>query len=88
MMAQVTGLEVGEFVHSFGDVHIYSNHFEQVDEQLSGDMKELPEIKINPEIKNIDDFKYEDFEVINYESHPPLKAEITNFFVLTFKLIL
>ena len=78
MVAQVTGLEVGEFVHSFGDVHIYSNHFDQVDEQLSRDMRELPEIKINPDIKNIDDFTYEDFEVINYESHPPLKAEITN----------
>ena len=78
MVAQVTGLEVGEFVHSFGDVHIYSNHFDQVDEQLSRDMRELPEIKINSDIKNIDDFTYEDFEVINYESHPPLKAEITN----------
>jgi thymidylate synthase len=78
MVAQVTGLEVGEFVHTFGDVHLYSNHFEQVKEQLSREPKPLPQIKINPAIKNIDDFKFEDFELVNYESHPAIKAELAN----------
>ncbi|MDQ1284334.1 MAG: thymidylate synthase [Patescibacteria group bacterium] len=78
MVAQVTGLEVGEFVHTFGDVHIYSNHFDQVKEQMSREPKELPKMKINPEIKNIDDFKFEDFELIGYDPHPAIKAEIAN----------
>lgn len=76
MVAQVTGLEVGEFVHSFGDAHIYSNHFEQVKEQISREPKPFPTLKLNPEIKNIDDFKIEDIEIENYESHPALKGEI------------
>ena len=76
MMAQVTGLEPGDFVHTFGDLHIYSNHLEQVDLQLSREPYPMPQIKINPEIKNIFDFKYEDFELINYKSHPHIKAKV------------
>jgi len=64
MVAQVTGLEVGEYVHTFGDVHSYSNHFDQVKEQLSREPRPFPTIKINPEVKNIDDFKFEDFEIV------------------------
>lgn len=78
MVAQVTGLEVWEFVHSFWDVHIYSNHFDQVKEQISREPFAFPTMKINPEIKNIDDFKYEDFEIVDYKSHPALKWEIAN----------
>jgi thymidylate synthase len=78
MVAQVTGLEPGEFVHTFGDVHLYSNHFEQAKEQMSREPKPFPTIKINPEIKNIDDFKFEDFELKNYDPHPAIKAEIAN----------
>jgi thymidylate synthase len=78
MVAQVTGLEPGEFVHTFGDVHLYSNHFEQAKLQLSRELKPLPKIKLNPAIKNIDDFKYEDIEIIGYNPHPAIKAEIAN----------
>ncbi len=78
MVAQVTGLEPGEFVHSFGDVHIYSNHFDAVHEQLSREPYAFPTVRLNPEIKNIDDFKFEDIELIGYESHPSIKAEIAN----------
>jgi len=78
MVAQVTGLEVGEYVHTFGDVHSYSNHFDQVKEQLSREPKPFPTMKINPEIKNIDDFKFEDFEIQNYDPHPAIKAEVAN----------
>ena len=78
MVAQVTGLEPGEFVHIFGDVHLYSNHFEQAKLQLSRDLKPLPKIKLNPEIKNIDDFKYEDIEIIDYNPHLAIKADIAN----------
>jgi thymidylate synthase len=78
MVAQITGLEPGEFVHSFGDVHIYSNHFEQLDEQVKREPFPFPTLKINPEIKNIDDFKPEDFELINYQHHAPLRGEIAN----------
>jgi thymidylate synthase len=74
MVAQVTGLEVGEFVHTFGDVHIYSNHLDQVDLQLTREPKSLPKMNINPEIKDIFDFKYEDFELDNYEAHPHIKG--------------
>ncbi len=74
MVAQVTGLKPGEFVHTLGDAHIYHNHFEQVKEQLSRTPMKLPQIKLNLEIKNIDDFKMEDIELLNYESHPSIKA--------------
>ncbi|MDR1199309.1 MAG: thymidylate synthase [Prevotellaceae bacterium] len=76
MMAQVCNLQVGEFVHSFGDAHIYLNHIEQVKTQLLRKPFELPEMKINPDIKSIFDFKYEDFELINYNCHPAIKAPI------------
>jgi thymidylate synthase len=76
MVAQVCGLEVGDFVHTFGDVHIYSNHREQVDLQLSRDCRPLPIMKLNPAIKNIEDFTFEDFELIGYDPHPTIKAPV------------
>lgn len=76
MIAQVCGLRPGEFVHTFGDAHLYLNHLEQVDEQLSRKPLPLPVMKINPEVTSIFDFKYEDFELIGYESHPAIKAPI------------
>ncbi len=76
MVAQVCGLEVGDYVHSFGDVHIYNNHFEQVKKQLAREPKALPTMKLNPEIKDLFDFKYEDFSLENYEPHPGIKAPV------------
>ena len=76
MVAQVCDLEAGDFVHTFGDVHIYSNHREQVDLQLSRDCRPLPTMKLNPAIKNIDDFTFEDFELIGYDPHPTIKAPV------------
>ena len=76
MMAQATNLQPGEFIHTFGDVHIYSNHVEQVKEQLSRTPKHLPTMRLNPDIKNIFDFKYKDFTLENYDPHPPIKAPI------------
>jgi thymidylate synthase len=76
MMAQVCDLEVGEFIHTLGDAHIYMNHIEQVGLQLSREPKKLPEMWINPEIKSIFDFKYEDFELRNYDPHPHIKGEV------------
>lgn len=76
MVAQVCGLEAGDFVHTFGDVHIYSNHREQVDLQLSRDCRPLPTMKLNSAIKNIDDFTFEDFELIGYDPHPTIKAPV------------
>jgi len=76
MMAQVCGLEPGEFVHTFGDVHIYKNHFDQVNLQLSRTPRQLPVLKINPSVKNIFDFKFEDFEITGYDPHPPIKAAV------------
>lgn len=78
MVAQVTGLEPGDFVHFFGDVHIYSNHFEAVDTQLAREPFPFPKLKLNPEIKNIDDFKFEDIKIEDYQAHPAIKAEIAN----------
>jgi len=78
MVAQVTGLEPGEFVHTFGDVHIYSNHFDAVKEQLSKKPYDFPTVKLNQDIKDIDDFKFEDIEIVDYVSHPAIKAEIAN----------
>ena len=77
MVAQVTGYEPGDFIHTFGDAHIYLNHFEQVDLQLSRDIKKLPQMKINPKIKDIFSFTYEDFELINYEPHPHIRGEVS-----------
>ncbi len=76
MIAQVTGLEQGEFVHTFGDAHIYLNHMEQVKEQLARKPYELPRMKINRDRKNIFDFEYQDFELLNYKAHPHIKGEI------------
>jgi thymidylate synthase len=77
MMAQVTGLEVGEFVHVLGDAHIYSNHFEQVEQQLTREPRVLPTMKINPKIKTIFDFDYADFELIDYNPHPHIKGKVS-----------
>lgn len=76
MIAQVTGRELGEFVHTFGDVHIYNNHFDQVKEQLARQPKNMPTMRINPEIKDIFNFKFEDFTLENYDPHPAIKAPI------------
>ena len=76
MVAQVCGYEAGDFIHSFGDVHIYSNHFEQIDEQLTRLPKKLPIMQLNSEIKNIFDFTYEDFELLNYDPHPLIKGKV------------
>lgn len=76
MMAQVCGLEAGDFVHTFGDLHIYTNHLEQVKLQLSREPFPLPTMKINQEVKSIFDFKYEDFELLHYQSHPHIKGKV------------
>ncbi len=78
MVAQVTGLEPGEFVHSFGDAHVYSNHMLQIKEQMTRTPRPFPNMQIDKEIKNIDEFKYEDFKIENYDPHPGLKGEIAN----------
>lgn len=78
MVAQITGLRAGEFVHSFGDVHAYSNHFDQINEQITRTPYPFPTMKLNPKKMNIDDFIFEDFTLEGYESYPPLKAEIAN----------
>lgn len=76
MIAQVCGYELGEFIHTLGDTHIYHNHFEQVREQLSRKPLKLPKMKINPLVKDINDFKYEDFELQNYESYGAIKGQV------------
>lgn len=76
MIAQVSGLKAGEFIHTLGDTHIYHNHFEQVKEQLSRTPLPLPTMKINPLIKDINDFKYDDFELVGYESYGVLKGKV------------
>lgn len=77
MIAQVCGLGLGDFVHTFGDVHIYNNHIEQVKLQLSREPRQLPVMKLNPEIKSIFDFKYEDFKLENYNPHDAIKADVS-----------
>ena len=76
MMAQVCGLQPGDFVHTFGDAHIYSNHFEQVELQLSREPRAYPTMRINPDVKSIFDFQYSDFTLENYEPHPAIKAPV------------
>lgn len=76
MVAQVCDLEVGDFVHTLGDAHLYSNHMEQTHLQLSRTPFKLPTLKLNPEVKNIFDFTFEDFEIVGYESHPHIKGEV------------
>ena len=77
MVAQVTNLDPGDFIHTFGDVHLYNNHLEQAKEQLSRDFRSLPIMKINPSVKNINNFKFEDFELLNYDPHPHIKAAVS-----------
>jgi len=76
MVAQVTDLQPGEFIHTLGDAHLYNNHLEQVREQLSRAPRTLPTMRINPEIKSIDEFAFEDFELLNYQPHPHIAAPV------------
>lgn len=76
MVAQVCELKPGEFIHTFGDAHLYLNHLDQANLQLSREPRKLPVMKINPEVKNIFDFKYSDFELVNYDPHPHIKAPV------------
>ena len=76
MVAQVTGLKAGDFIHTLGDTHLYLNHLEQVDLQLTREPRPLPKMKINPDVKNIFDFKYEDFELVDYDPHPHIKGVV------------
>ena len=76
MMAQVTGLQPGDFVHTLGDAHLYLNHLEQADLQLSREPYALPQMRLNPNVTNLFDFKYEDFKLVNYQHHPHIKAAV------------
>jgi thymidylate synthase len=76
MLAQVCDLKPGNFVHTLGDAHLYSNHLEQAKLQLTRDFRPLPQMKINPDVKDLFDFKFEDFELVNYDPHPHIKAEV------------
>jgi thymidylate synthase len=76
MLAQVTGLQPGEFVHTFGDAHLYSNHLEQVALQLAREPRALPRMRLNPDVRSIFDFKFEDFELLDYDPHPHIKAPV------------
>ena len=76
MLAQVCDLQPGEFVHTFGDVHLYNNHLDQAQEQLTRDFRTLPEMVINPLVKDIFEFKFEDFQLVNYNPHPHIKASV------------
>lgn len=76
MVAQVCALKPGDFIHTFGDLHLYQNHIEQAREQLTRDLRPLPRMKLNPTVKNIHDFKFEDFQLIDYDPHPSIKAPI------------
>ena len=77
MMAQVTGLKAGDFIHTLGDAHIYLNHLEQVKLQLTREPRPLPQMKINPDVKSIFDFQYEDFELVNYNPHPHIAGKVS-----------
>jgi len=77
MVAQVTGLKPGEFVHTFGDLHLYSNHLDQAREQLSRECRPLPQMLLNPSVKNLEDFRIEDFTLEDYDPHPAIKAPIS-----------
>jgi len=76
MLAQVCDLEVGDFIHTFGDAHLYHNHFEQARLQLAREPLALPEMKMNPDIKDLFGFSYEDFELVGYEAYPHIKAPV------------
>jgi thymidylate synthase len=76
MIAQVCNLKVGDFIHTLGDAHIYSNHMEQVKTQLTREFRPLPKLVLNPEVKDLFDFKFEDIEVVGYDPHPAIKAEV------------
>ncbi|MCU7921376.1 MAG: thymidylate synthase [Candidatus Thiodiazotropha sp. (ex Dulcina madagascariensis)] len=76
MLAQVTGLEPGEFIHTFGDAHLYSNHLQQVEQQLAREPRTLPVMRINPQVRDIFGFRYEDFELLDYDPHPHIKAPV------------
>ena len=76
MVAQVTGLQPGDFVHTLGDAHLYSNHLEQAREQLSRDLRPLPTMRLNPAVRRIEDFRYEDFELIGYDPHAAIRAKV------------
>ena len=77
MVAQVCDLEPGEFIHTFGDVHLYNNHIEQAELQLTREPRSLPKMKINPNVKDIFEFKFEDFELVDYDPHPHIKAAVS-----------
>lgn len=77
MLAQVCGLQVGEFIHTFGDAHLYNNHLDQARLQLSRTCRPLPQLSLNPAITDIFDFKFEDFEILNYDPHPHIKAAVS-----------
>ena len=77
MVSQIVDIPPGDFVHTFGDVHIYSNHFDQIKKQLKRKPRPFPKVKLNQKVKNIDDFKFEDIEVVNYDPHPSIKGEVT-----------
>ncbi|MCK4880069.1 MAG: thymidylate synthase, partial [Bacteroidales bacterium] len=77
MMAQATGLKPGEFIHTLGDAHIYQNHLEQAKLQLTRDPRPLPTVKLNPEIKSVFDFSFDDFTIENYDPHPHIKGAIS-----------
>ncbi len=76
MVAQVTGLEAGDFVHTLGDTHLYQNHLEQADEQLARQPRALPTLRLDPSIRRLDDFRYEHFSVENYDPHPAIRAPV------------
>ena len=76
MMAQVTDLEVGEFIHTLGDAHLYLNHVEQAERQLERAPFPLPQLKLNPAVRSVFDFRYEDIEIVNYQCHPGIRAPV------------